>query len=104
MDKNTEYDCRDYCFNAKTVNTLEELREFLVHGNWAIRQGVIFNDLAFINQVNGGDEWWTVKDFNGILIVFESITFIPIIQSGKFEEYINSLLNATIQQCLDLTY
>ena len=40
---------------------MESLREFFVHGNWAIRQGILYDDLAFIQQVDGGDEWWTLK-------------------------------------------
>lgn len=103
-DNNDDYDSEDYCFNVKIVNTIDELKDFFVHGNWAIRQGVVFNNLAFINQVNGGDEWWTVKDFNGNLIAFESVTFMVVIQKGEFEEYIDRLLKATSEQCIGLAY
>ena len=33
------------------------LKLFFEHGNWSIRQGVVYQDLFFCNQVNGGDEW-----------------------------------------------
>ena len=28
--------------------TFDELRDFFAHGNWAIRQGVVYKDQAFI--------------------------------------------------------
>ena len=40
---------------------MEELRGFFTHGNWALRQGIVYEDLAFVQQVDGGDEWWTLK-------------------------------------------
>ena len=97
-----------YCFTE--CKTIEELKEYFLRGNWAIRQGFIYNSLAFINQVNGGDEWWTVKKFpDGKLIAFESITAIRIIETGDhngnpFEEFIGCMLRATKEQCRKLTY
>ena len=38
---------------------IDSLKLFFDHGNWSIRQGVLYKDLFFCNQVNGGDEWWT---------------------------------------------
>jgi len=102
-----------YCFTE--AKTIEELKEQFKHGNWAIRQGFIFKNLAFINQVNGGDEWWTVKKFpDGELVAFESISCEHIIEddgirysSGvvvSFEDLMNALLQATKEQCRNLTY
>jgi hypothetical protein len=51
-----ELDC-PYTFSK--VESLEVLKLFFEHGNWAIRQGVVYGNLFFCNQVNGGDEWWS---------------------------------------------
>ncbi len=62
---------------------IPELLEMIGRGNWSIRQGFTWQSLAFINQCNGGDEWWTIKRFpDGTLCSFESITFGGLIQSG----------------------
>jgi hypothetical protein len=87
----------DYGYEFTEFDSIEELEEFFDHGNWAIRQGAVYKDLAFINQVNGGDEWWTLKNFDGEWIDFESITFRGIIKRGDFPDYIESLLGAWIE-------
>ena len=67
-----------YCFTR--CSTLAELKTFFLQGNWAIRQGFIYKSLAFINQINGGDEWWTLKKFpDGEIIAFESISMRHIL-------------------------
>lgn len=88
------------------TETIEGLKAFFEHGNWAIRNGILYNDLLFINQVNGGDEWWTLKydKFKREYVSFESITFRFIIERGEFEKYIKRLENATIEQCKNLKY
>ena len=69
-----------YCFTE--CKTLDELKEYFLRGNWAIRQGFTYKSLAFINQENGGDEWWTVKKFpDGQLVSFESISMRHILTS-----------------------
>lgn len=50
---------RPYDFSR--ASTIEDLAGFFSNGSRAIRQGVLFGDLAFIQQVDGGDEWWTLK-------------------------------------------
>jgi len=98
-----------YCFTV--CESIEELKSCFLEGNWAIRQGFIYKDLAFINQVNGGDEWWTLKKFeDGEIVAFESISFRHIIKEGRthdgntFEQFIERLLRATKEQCKTLTY
>lgn len=86
----------DYDYEFTQFDDVKELMEFFKHGNWSIRQGAVYKDLAFINQVNGGDEWWTLKKFDGEWINFESITFRRIIKDGEFEDYIDSIVNAYI--------
>lgn len=91
--------------NSFTVFTdLEKLKETFLNGNWCLGQAFIYKDLCFINQVNGGDEWLTIKNFKDEAINFESISFIPVIKSGEFEELIKNLLKASKENCLSLTY
>ncbi len=81
-------------------HTLIELEERIGHGNWAVGTTFFYRDLCFINQVEGGDEWLTIR--HGI--AFESITFGPIIERGRFVSLVRRLLAATKQQCQELTY
>lgn len=96
----------DYPFNFQSVDDLRALREYFSHGNWAIRDGVVFGDLAFINQVNGGDEWWTLKWDGENWVGFESCSMDRIIRSGKFqfESLISHMQRATVAQCKNLDY
>lgn len=100
------YPSYDYSYCYSACKTVEELKEAFLQGNWAIRQGFIHKSLAFINQVNAGDEWWTVKKFPDGIISFESVTFIAVINhaEGYFEDYIAQLLKATKKQCRQLDY
>lgn len=82
----------------------EALETFFEHGNWSIRQGVLYHDLIFANQVNGGDEWWTCKRFGSEWVPFESISFRFIIKDGKFTEFIERLDKATRFECEHLQY
>lgn len=88
---------RDYPYSFVVAQSLTQLRDFFIHGNWAIRNGIVFGDLAFINQVNGGDEWWALKCFEDTWCAFDSISFSPIIQRGLFEDCIASLLALNIE-------
>ena len=81
-------------------HTPEELQSKLAHGNWSVGQGFYYQNLCFINQVDGGDEWLTIKDNYG----FESITFMKIIKRGEFMKLLNRLRTATKEQCIKLKY
>jgi hypothetical protein len=80
------------------------LEAFFEHGNWSIRAAVQHCDLIFVNQVNAGDEWWTLKIDGDKLVPFESISWRRIIASGQFEEYMTGMLNATVDECRRLDY
>lgn len=70
-----------YCFSE--CESIVILLSQIAKGNWSIRQGFVYNSLAFINQVDGGDEWWAVKKFSdGTLKSFDSITFEGMIKRG----------------------
>ena len=95
----------DYIYTFLRYSDVEKLKKFFTVGNWAIRQGVIYKRLCFINQVNAGDEWWTIKKFeDGRLLPFESITWRHFIEDGEFEEEITKYLNATYEQCRNLSF
>jgi hypothetical protein len=80
------------------------LRAFFEHGNWATRQGVQYRDLIFVNQVNGGDEWWTLKLDGRNLVPFESITIQAVILNGRFADLIDRMHRAAPAQCVGLDY
>ena len=94
----------DSPFSFVRTNDLKTLREYFAHGNWSIRSGIVYRDLAFINQVNGGDEWWTLKRFDGKWVAFESITFRRVIKSGVFGTLMRNLKRANEYQCVHLEY
>jgi hypothetical protein len=94
----------DYKYALERYDDKTMLRKFFEHGNWSIRTAVTYADLIFVNQVNGGDEWWTLKIDGDNLIPFESITWRLIIQRGDFDRFLDRLTNATVEQCRSLTY
>lgn len=94
----------DSPYSFVRTGDIEALKLYFEHGNWPVRSGVIYRDLAFIQQANGGDEWWTLKKGPEGYEAFESVTFGPIISQGKFEGFIESLTNASLEQCVNLEY
>ena len=94
----------DYPYCLERYDDVDMLERFFAHGNWAIRAAVQHHDLIFVNQVNGGDEWWTLKIDGDTLVPFESITFRLVIERGDFRSYIQRLRDATVEQCRKLEY
>lgn len=96
----------DYPLGLQEYDDIADLMAFFEHGNWSIRSAVKFEDLIFVNQVNGGDEWWTLKIAGSKLIPFESISFERMIarNHGEFAQFIARLINATPEQCQALNY
>jgi len=91
--------------NSFTVfKDLEKLKEDLKGGNWGLGQAFMYNDLCFINQVDGGDEWLTIKRFDDEVISFESMSMARIIEGGRFEDMMGRLEKATKEQCRKLEY
>lgn len=83
---------RNSFYQCKTV---EELKEKFKFANWCLGQAFYYKDICFINQVNGGGEWLTIR-YN---IPFESITMSLVMKNGEFESLIERLLTATKMQC-----
>lgn len=97
----------EYPFEFSRANTIQDLSEFFAHGNWAIRQGALFGDLAFVQQVNGGDEWWTLKRLPGEgWLAFESVSFAHILKEShsEFVRYIAGMQLASPEECKHLDY
>ncbi len=97
----------EYPYEFMRIDDIDALREHFERGNWAIRQGVVFDDLAFINQVNGGDEWWTLKRDGEEWAAFESTSFAYVIEAkgrAAFETLVRSMQLATPAQCKALDY
>ncbi|CAM4052684.1 hypothetical protein L1N85_19930 [Paenibacillus alkaliterrae] len=76
--------------------TVEDLIEKFQKGNCCLGQVYIYKNLVFINQVDGGDEWLTIKDY----CPFESITFKAVLRQGNDygAAYIQKLLDHEIEQ------
>lgn len=95
----------EYPYEFARTDDVEALRSALGHGNWAIRQGFLYEDLAFIQQVNGGDEWWTLKLADGEWHDFESWSFQRTAKDPtEFAEAISCMHHATLEECLGLDY
>ena len=90
----------EYPYEFSRTESVDRLREALGSGNWAIRQGFCYRDLAFIQQVNGGDEWWTLKRDGDAWTGFESWSFGAIAQEPeRFERAMRDMCEATPEQC-----
>ncbi|PNV67160.1 peptide ABC transporter substrate-binding protein [Enteroscipio rubneri] len=95
----------EYPYEFSKAESIEGLRNAFARGNWAIRQGFVYEDLAFIQQVNGGDEWWTCKRFDGEWIDFESWSFGRIsLDPAEFEDAMLHMRHATKEECTSLRY
>ena len=95
----------EYPYEFSRTDSVDRLREALGSGNWAIRQGFCYRDLAFIQQVNGGDEWWTLKRTDSGWLAFESWSFGRIVQEPeRFSHAIECMHRATPEQCKRLEY
>ncbi|MEU9685379.1 DUF3846 domain-containing protein [Amycolatopsis japonica] len=80
--------------------SVEELEQRLRFTNWSLGTAFYYRDLCFIQQVDGGDEWLTIR--HGI--AFESMTLMPFIEQGEFAPLVRRLLAASKEQCEMLTY
>ena len=85
------------------INKDGKLYKFFKHGNWCLGQSIIHKDLCFIQQVDGGDEWLTIKNFDDEAVAFESISF-DMIHYKEFADVIINLLHATKEQCINLEW
>ncbi|MEE8723268.1 MAG: hypothetical protein SOI23_00665 [Atopobiaceae bacterium] len=105
----------EYPYEFSEVAGLDDLRQAFRQGNWSIRQGFLYDDLAFVNQVDGGDEWWTLKRVGregaaSDWLDFESWSFRTLAEErahggeDPFANAIRSMQMATPEQCRKLDY
>lgn len=81
----------------------DELLDKFAHGNWCLGQAFYRGDLCFIQQVDGGDEWLTIKQD----APFESISFGRIIETqGRqaAQALLDRLRAASVDRCRGLEY
>ncbi|MBW1860327.1 MAG: hypothetical protein JRI70_09725 [Deltaproteobacteria bacterium] len=88
----------------KIYADLEELKDVLSRSNWCLGTSCVYHDLCFMNQVDGGGEWLTIKRFDDEVIAFESMSMSIIVEAGEFEDTIQRLEAATKEQCRTYTY
>lgn len=95
----------EYPYEFDRCFSMDDLSDFLSNGNWAIRQGVIYGDLAFIQQVDGGDEWWTLKQDGNEWVPFESLSLQAIAKDrSELVRHIAGMRIATVDECKRLDY
>ncbi|MDL2293793.1 hypothetical protein LJC60_04095 [Ruminococcaceae bacterium OttesenSCG-928-D13] len=85
----------DYAWGIREVGSVDELIEQFRHGNWAVRIGFVLGDLAFVEQVNGGNEWLALKLEDGEWKSFDSVSFYAMLQQrgeDACRDYIKHLM------------
>lgn len=96
----------EYPYSFVAAKDIQELSDYFACGNWALRQGIVYRDLAFVQQVDGGDEWWTLKQTDGGWMDFESISCGRIARRDpeEFANLVAAMRTATPGQCRLLEY
>jgi len=90
-------------FNTNSIfscETLKELKAKFEHGNWCLGQAYNYRNFCFIQQINGGDEWLSIKDG----FVFESASLGRMIETGSYDEWMNRVMTAPDENLQSLTY
>lgn len=79
--------------------TLEELYTKISKGNWCLAQAFHLGNIAFINQVDGGDEWLVIRN----ALPFESIT-VRYFDFDKFANFYDRIIKATDKKLTEWEY
>jgi hypothetical protein len=99
-------EANDPPFNTQSFYECADDAELLAkfeHGNWTLGQAFHIGDLCFINQIDGGDEWLTIKQDTP----FESISFRHIIVKDGIQaaqKILDDIRAASVEQCRKLEY
>jgi hypothetical protein len=80
--------------------SVEELAERIDSTTWVAGAAFYYRDLCVINQVDGGDEWLTIR--HGI--AFESLSLAASVEDGAFASLVHRLLAASKEQLQRLEY
>ncbi len=81
----------------------DELLDKFEHGNWSLGQAFYRGSLCFVQQVDGGDEWLTIKEDTP----FESISFGHILKKegrDAARALLARLREASVEKCRALDY
>ena len=90
----------DYPYDFAITDDVERLRGAFAQGNWAIRQGFAYRDLCFVQQVDGGDEWWSLKRCATGWTAFDSCSFERMAQEPeRFRANIENMARMTPEEC-----
>jgi len=96
---NPASDIRRWCYQSHSGPA-----ERLLHGNWCLGQASGLGEISFVNQVDGGAEWLTIRGRTP----FESITMKTFIESREEAEprlyrIRQRIQQATAEQCRSST-
>jgi len=80
--------------------TIDELKEKFLHGNWTIGTAFVYKNFCFINQVDGGDEFLTIRNN----IEFESISAGYMIRHNNFDSFMERVIKAQDGELRMLNY
>lgn len=89
---------------------LEDVRKFFRRGGWAMRQAIVYDDLAFVQHTDFGDEWWTYKNASGDpdqpeWSLFENVSFSRMSNEPvEFNRFVRALQMASPESCARLDY
>jgi len=78
----------------------DELKARLAHGNWCLGSAFFLDDLCFIEQAGGGDEWLVIKHN----VAFDSASCGAMIASETFDDFLSRVEKATLEQSAALAY
>ncbi len=85
----TEEDCLNKN-SVSFIDTQKDLINFFKVGNWCLGTGVIYKNLFFLEQINGGNEWAIFYIDNGKIKQFESYSIYMVLERSK-QEFIKDL-------------
>jgi len=88
------------------IDDIKTLMNFFKCGNWCLGQGVIYKNLFFLQQNNGGDEWAIYKIDDNNIFQFESYSCGRVIKDKpqEFKDDIKIMTIAENKHLINLTY
>lgn len=93
------YDPRFDSTQVHEKKTVQELYDHFQHGNWCLGDAPYYHDICFINQVDGGSEYLTIKGN----VPFESLS-ADHYTLEKLQDFIDRVEKATDNQLRKLEY
>lgn len=95
----------EYPYEFAKAGSVEELRGFFAHGNWALRQGIVYEDLAFVQQGRRRRRVVDAEAHRLRLARLRELSFGRIVQEPeRFSHAIECMHRATPEQCKRLEY